>query len=168
MIGVESQILAANIFASTGTTLTTIKTDLFAAISKIETTDLPLNDASTAWLMHPANLRYLQALATTTGASEPWLLTLSGQNPTLLGYDVVVSTTIPKTKIIFGDWSYVWWGVQTELALNFEFEGNFKIGSTTYIGKDENKSPLRVFAQYGNKVAYPSGLSEITTVAWVA
>lgn len=168
MIGIYSQILADNLVSQTGTTLTAIKTDTLNAISKIEATDLPLNEGSTAWVMHPANLRYLQALSTTTGASDQWLLTLQGPNPMLHGYPVYTSTTVGKTKILFGDWSYVYFGVQQELALDFEFEGNYKIGSTTYIGKDENKSPLRVSAKYGNKLAYPSGLSAITSLTWVA
>jgi HK97 family phage major capsid protein len=165
-LGIESQILSGNTFGTAGSTLANIKADLLKCLSKVADTDLPINSATSAWLMTPSQYYYLLSLSTSTGDDASFLLPLQSATPTLFGYKVVLSTTVGNSKVFFGDWSYVYFGIRKELALNFEFEGTFTLGGTVYDGKDVNKSALRMFGSYGNVLAYPSAVSGITSVSW--
>jgi HK97 family phage major capsid protein len=159
LLGLSSQVNSSNKFNSAGTSLANFIADSVKAVRLVSQSIQLMNRATCGWVMSDTQYYGILGLATSTGA-EPSLVAELKQGR-LHGFPVFTSNTVTSTEIWFGDWSKVYLGIYKEASVTFELNGTFQIGSTTYVGRDIRKSPLRLEAELDIKLAYPKALSII-------
>jgi len=99
--GIRFQTLAANVSASSGTSLANFQSDLTAMIRDVQKRNLDVTPANSNFIMSVSTFWTIYALTTTTG---DWVFKagLDMAQPTILGFPVRLSTQLEVTNSFIG------------------------------------------------------------------
>lgn len=111
--GLLAQVNAANVFVRSGTSVTNYIDDIDQAVELVLASDVSITNP--AWLMSPDKASKLMGLRDAAG----WVFRdeMLGAK-TLRGMPFVVSTRIPTTKLVFGDFRHFLYGVDEDVNVS--------------------------------------------------
>lgn len=113
--GLLLQVNATNDFARAGTTAANYLSDADKAIEFVLKADLPIT--SPKWLMHPTKEKELKGIRF-TGDGGQYVFRDEMKSGKFNGFDYVVSTRVPVTKIIFGCWDQLMYGLDQDVLVS--------------------------------------------------
>lgn len=145
-MGLVKQINSNNSFARAGTSIANYIADLDKAVQKVLDADVVIS--APAWVMSPTKEVELLGLRDTGG----WVFRdeMLG-NGTLRGFKYVVSTRVPTSKLIFGCWDQLIYGVDEAV--------NVSLHTDTRAAYDE--TVLRAILRADFKVRHDKAFAEI-------
>lgn len=149
-IGIKNQLASGNDFASAGTSLENVMTDLGTAAAKFGTNNVNANPDAVGILMNPGTKSKLRIMADTTGVVFPFKDEISESK--LFDWKLDTTTQIPinlgagsnESEIYVVDFSKFIIGETKQLMLKFSDSGAYENPpGTTYSLDDRDQSIIR-------------------------
>jgi len=171
--GLVNQYLTTNDFASSGTTLAQVRSDLVKLKSQVDTALRQNIDLSRCVILMPSRTRYfIETLATTDGYISELAQDLINRNQ-LVGVEVVTTNLIPtniggaNTEIILIDCSKVFMGIYKPMTMEFTRNDVYTNNAGVAIqGKDTDQSILRIRESFDLLMSYNAGMCKVTGVTY--
>ena len=114
--GLLLQINSANSYARAGTTAANYLADADKAIEKVLLADLSIT--APKWLVHPTKEKELLAARFTGDGGQFVFRDEMLDNKTIRGFPYIVSTRVPSTKIVFGCWDQLLFGLEQDVLMS--------------------------------------------------
>jgi len=99
--GIRYQTKAANVYTTAGATLANFQADLTKAIRIVQAANIPATPDNSYFLVSPSTFWTMYALATTTG-DMIFASMLSGAQPRMFGFPVLITTQLETTNSFIG------------------------------------------------------------------
>lgn len=167
--GMRYWAAAANITATNGTTSTQIESDFRDLINGLEDNDVRL--LNPAWFMHPSRKNYLRNLR--DGNGNLIYPEIRGPNPTLYGYPVFTSTSIPKnlgggteSELYFADMADMVIGESSTIEIEVSGDGSYVESGTMKSAFSRDETLIRVIARHDFVVRHAESIAVKTGVTW--
>ncbi len=172
--GLKNWIHGDNKFASGGTTLALVTTDLGDAMEKLMDAEINLSpqqggtgdlNINAGWIFHPRQWKFLTTIQTGLGTHAFRDEMLRG---TLWGYPFRVTTQCENTTVYFGAFAHAVIGESLNMMVDASQEAAYHDGSNVVASFSLDQTVIRVIAEHDFALRYDKAFALITTVTWGA
>lgn len=169
--GLKSLLNSSNAFAMTATpTLDTIETDLMKVRLKVINANVPM--IACGWIMSPRTALFLSNIRDDNGNKA--FPEMSAAEPTLYGYPVGVTTSVPdnlgsgtnESEVYFGDFSQFLIGDTLQVTLAASTEAAYDDAGTMRSAFSNDETVIRLIEEHDTQVRYDLAFAMITGVTW--
>jgi HK97 family phage major capsid protein len=164
---------ADNVFASAGTSLANITSDLGKMVQRLKQNNVPITRGG--WLMHPRSEIYLLTLLTSNGQYAFRDEMLRG---TLWGWPYRTTTNVPvnltdggntdESEIYFADFADMVIGESQRLIIDVSTEAAYVEGGSTYSSFNRDESVIRAIQEHDFAVRRDVAVAVLNVVRWNA
>jgi HK97 family phage major capsid protein len=166
--GIRYWTAAANVFATAGTSLANITTDLGAAILRLENANIPMT--TPGWMMAPRTWNSLMTIRDSNGNYAWRDEMLQGR---LWGHPFVYTTQIPtnlgggaESELYLVDFAQAVIGESTDLVIDASSEAAYYDGSAVVAAFSKDQTVIRAIAQHDFGMRHDLGAAVVTGVAY--
>ncbi len=169
--GLLTLIPAGNKLAITANpTLATVTADLGRVRLKVIGANVPM--AKCGWLMSPRSAMFLSTLRDGNGNTA--FPTMSDAEPTLYGYPVGVTTSVPdnlgagtnESEIYFGDFEQFLIGDTYQVTLAASTEAAYDDNGTMRSAFSNDETVIRLIQEHDTQLRYDAAFAMLTGVTW--
>lgn len=168
--GLRYWAASANVTATNGTSAANVELDFKELIDSLESNDVPLDNP--AWLMHPRSKNHLLNLRDTNG--NLIYPEIRNPTPTVYGYPVFVTTTIPnnlggssdESEVYFADMNHVIIGEAASLMIDVDSSASYVESGSLVSAFSRDETVIRVITEHDLAVRHEEAVAVKTGVKW--